>query len=802
MLHYEWTVYESKRGPIMYNSNRGWRFTLPFFLGLTLASIEPVSGQIQFQDVTTSSGFLYEGETWGASWGDLDGDNLPDLFVSHHRNVPSVYRNNGDHTFSDVTSAVDASGVWVTSPRADTHGASWTDFDNDGDQDLYVTVGAKGSNQFLVNESGMLVDQTAAFDPAIPRWRARMPIWLDFNKDGMLDLMMASENFVSLFEQTPTGFADRTTAAALACNQSQAGYLADFVGSEELDLICASSQFPRKVYDVDTIGLPFIDSTNQVPRTSRVQDVALGDFDNNGRTDFLIVRGAKRLSGAKKVGTNRVEAQLISPGSREKGVSFQSMGGITISLATNFKLTTNAIWIGAGGRHPTASINGKHEITFTLAADDPSVVGIKPHNTASNTGIYIGYDPNTQTWQILNSPGGTWSYAYLSIQSAANVSGVSASNLIAKDQPTSPKLYMNYAAGFSDQTQAAGDLKEAVTCISAAAADFDNDTDVDVYLVCRGAVFNVDNRLYENLGNGSFRRVANDGGAAGPVGFGSGKGENVVAADYDADGFMDLFVTNGLQMVPEGPGGPDMLLRNVGNGNHWIELDVTGVASNRDGVGAKVYASIPGGVTQMREQNGGYHRWAQHHKRIHFGLAGNTTVDLTIDWPSGHSDTFLAVQADQVYRVTENGTIEPIGIGTPPIVVSPCGKPRYDKATEQGVFVWQDCPGGGWHARMTSGGSQARVVYQGSVVADQNFFSVTGFSIEANDTLDFTTGPAVISYQLGVRGAGQDGFGFAFPTAANVCFGVDGPVGIPVYLGAARTSVAVPFDPQTGGVCQ
>ena len=95
------------------------------------------------------------------------------------------------------------------------------------------------------------------------------------------------------------------------------------------------------------------------------------------------------------------------------------------------------------------------------------------------------------------------------------------------------------------------------------------------------------------------------------------------------------------------------MFRNKGNSNNWIQIDLVGVASNRDAVGAKVRVTA-GGITQHREQNGGYHRWSQNHQRIHFGLAGNNTADVTITWPSGAVDTYLGVAANALYKATED----------------------------------------------------------------------------------------------------------------------------------------------------
>lgn len=225
------------------------------------------------------------------------------------------------------------------------------------------------------------------------------------------------------------------------------------------------------------------------------------------------------------------------------------------------------------------------------------------------------------------------------------------------------RLLIQTKKGFLDITEAAG-LGIPTSCRSVAAADFDNDMDVDLYLVCNLGDCNIPNVLYENLANGTFRAVTAAGGAEGSS---YGTGDTVSIADFNNDGFQDLFVTN--QRTYNGENGHNQLFRNVGNSNHWIEIKLEGVVSNRDGIGTLILASS-GGKTQMRVQGGGVHRISQDDQRVHFGLAANTSVDkLTIQWPSGILQEIHNIPANQILNVVELDIVGSVISGVPPLPV-------------------------------------------------------------------------------------------------------------------------------------
>jgi hypothetical protein len=137
----------------------------------------------------------------------------------------------------------------------------------------------------------------------------------------------------------------------------------------------------------------------------------------------------------------------------------------------------------------------------------------------------------------------------------------------------------------------------------------------------------------------------------------------VAWADYDNDGFRDLYVIKGGETGYLS--GPHKLYRNQGNANHWLELNLVGTESNRQGIGAKVQLSS-GGVTQVRQKNGGTHYLCQNSSILHFGLGTATQADtITITWPSGLEQVLNEVEADQILSVEEG--IDPEPTATPTI---------------------------------------------------------------------------------------------------------------------------------------
>jgi len=745
--------------------------------------------QIQFTDDTDFALEGFKSETWGASWGDYNGDNWPDLFLGNHRQRPSLYRNNGDGTFSNVILQVDKSQAWLSNRFIDHHGAAFTDINGDGNDELLSSTNGCCPAQLMWSDGMFFTDQAAArgVDDDGAGWSVT---WLDYNNDGPIDLAAISFNNSELFENQNSMF---NQGASINCTQNNYGQLADLTGDGSLDFICAKEgTYPQRVYDISNGGAPS-DVTSQVGAISNTLDTITADFDNDLRPDIFAVRGVMLPNQALAVSSTRAEAALdASPSQGEAGMSFQATGPVTFTVYSRFA----SVQIRRGSSATRIDVTPGTPITL-----DPSdsVWSGGVANSRSGQRLYIGYDTSTQTWDIrqLGSSGAFsgWWYVYLTAE-ATSVSNV---NMIGQRDvdlpyPVRMQRFQNNAwqnvtwdAGFRSNTTP-DSLNQL--CVAGVAADFDNDMDQDLYLVCRNGVENIANRLFENDGTGFFTEVSNAGGAVGAIGGGIengfGNSETVVSADYNNDGFMDVMVTNGLNTQPVRVGGPHQLFKNSGNANNWIELDLVGTSSNPAGVGARVIATA-GGQNQLREQNGGYHRWSQNHERVHFGLASNNTVDLNIIWPSGTSDVFTNVAANQIYQATEGGSLNVFTATAVADFPGPqsgdtCGEPSFLGDLDLGLFVYQtSCGSTQWHVRAAPGGTSNQ--FTGSITTSSSVSGLSGFSLESSDVVS-GNGTTSISYSLGVAGSGVDGFSFNVASSSDICVTVSAPGAVPIYLGA------------------
>ena len=428
-----------------------------------------------------------------------------------------------------------------------------------------------------------------------------------------------------------------------------------------MDLIVDASHYPGKVYDISVV--PFRDSTAalSISKYYNVKDIAFVDFNGDLFTDVFLTRGFTR-NYIDTRNDHQIRA-YIQVNIGEKGFSFKTDGEVRFEIHSVWATHLHHLSIGKAGHRLTAfdgefipndPVRNVATFTFVLNPDDPRVAGLKPRPSNERWGMYIGYDPSSSRWTLLyhTNPGITtnWTGFEALVETNQPIVEVEPINFSAYELNHQPRSIL--LTSQENKLAPGPTFFDAINGRSVVAGDFDNDMDVDLYVVRSSSISNFPNHLYENQGDGTFIQLAGAGGAEGST---QGRGQSVTMADYDRDGYLDLFVTNGRGAYPFNEG-PDQLFRNISGGNNWLQIDLEGTVSNRDGIGARLFATTPDGKTQLRENGGGIHWAQQDQKRIHFGLAQNEKVsELSIHWPSGIVQKLTDVTANQVLHVVEEG---------------------------------------------------------------------------------------------------------------------------------------------------
>lgn len=266
-----------------------------------------------FVDVSQSAGLLQTpGPNFGAAWGDYDRDGLLDLYVCSYVAVGNasqfellnhLYHNNGDGTFTDVTLA-----AGVGNGIAYTFQAVWMDHDRDGWPDLYLINDREFDNTLYRNNGdGTFTDVTAATGSALSGQDPMTLSVADFDNDGDLDIFMTNtgipivEQHCKLLVKNAIGsFDERSVEFGLdAYVWSWGGVWVDLENDGWQDLFFATGQplvppVPDRYYR-NVAGTFFQQVSVLVGEpAARGFGCARGDLNNDGFQDIVVQNQAPR----------------------------------------------------------------------------------------------------------------------------------------------------------------------------------------------------------------------------------------------------------------------------------------------------------------------------------------------------------------------------------------------------------------------------------------------------------------------------------------------------------------------------
>ena len=209
---------------------------------------------------------------------------------------------------------------------------------------------------------------------------------------------------------------------------------------------------------------------------------------------------------------------------------------------------------------------------------------------------------------------------------------------------------------FEDVSRQTGAGKDAFADVKwgVGIIDFDNDTHRDLFIATGHLIDNVEqidssmryaasNILLRNTGTGKFVNVSEQcGDGMQPVKSSRGAAFD----DLDNDGDIDAVILNARSS-------PTLIRNDSGQGNHWLQIQLQGTTSNRDGIGARVTVRT-GKLQQIDEIHSGRSYQSDFGKRLHFGLGNQTHIDeIKVEWIGGDVDTLHHIQANQLCIIKE-----------------------------------------------------------------------------------------------------------------------------------------------------
>ncbi|MBI4722526.1 MAG: VCBS repeat-containing protein [Candidatus Stahlbacteria bacterium] len=434
--------------------------------------------------------------------------------------------------------------------------------------------------------------------------------FVDFNGDSLYDLVLTREGY--LFKNNGDGtFTQVTSTWMLPFIISN---WVDLDNDNDQDVVLVSGGTGRiRVYRNDGGTFTLMDTTQFLPVGSRdlLMSVASADYDTNGLVDFYISNYDNTQFGGqpdrlyKNNGdfsfTNVAGSAIPIDYSCGRGVvwgDYDNDGDADIYVS-NYRLQANFLYRN--------NSNG----TFTDVAGSAGVAGAW-HTVGADFGDY-----NNDGWMDIIAPA---------------IHGY-------------PWLYKNNGNGtFTDATSQAGIYIQSEWA-AGSFADYDNDGDLDI-LASKWyqGFYNV---LFRNNGNGTFTDITSQ------TGISINDCPSVAWGDYNNDGWLDIW---GNKYSGSGTTYHTFLYKNNGGLPHnWLEIELIGKKSNREGIGARVKI-FAAGKMQIREVKAGSAHETQNMRRVHFGLGTSAVIDtLIVTWPSGIIDKLFALPANQIKWIEEGG---------------------------------------------------------------------------------------------------------------------------------------------------
>lgn len=297
------------------------RTHLILLLASLLVSLPSLRAQINFEDISATAGIDSVGTARGISWADYDNDGDQDVYISYSLNYPNLmFRNNGDLTFTNV------SGETGLGLEGFGNSSCWGDYDNDGWLDVYVGMMGEANHLFHNNGDGTFTDLTEEYNVGDTN-NSRSVHWVDVNHDGWIDLYVHNINADNklYLNLAGTGFQDNTTAAGANDTLVAQGALPfdyDNDGDTDLYLVHDANQ-TNILYQNDGTG-NFVDVAEEtgLDFAANGMGVDMADINNDGWFDVYVTNLGVNGLFIYKPDISEYEFETFDAGPEGNGMSW------------------------------------------------------------------------------------------------------------------------------------------------------------------------------------------------------------------------------------------------------------------------------------------------------------------------------------------------------------------------------------------------------------------------------------------------------------------------------------------------
>ncbi len=292
------------------------------------------SGSGTFTETGSAAGVNSSNNSAFAAWGDYNNDGYLDLYVVNFYEQDELYYNNGNGTFTNVTSQAGINIVSIGNEVA----AAWGDYDNDGYLDLYLCKYYTNNELYHNNGNGTfsLIVNTTVRDIR----DSEGAVWVDYNNDGYIDLYVVNREQDNKFYKNNGDGTFTEISGQAGLNNTEIGkncIWGDVDNDGDFDVLVAN-------IGTNTLYLNNLTSFTDVSAAKNALysgygweswDASFSDINGNGNIDFFTVGGSESNYEATALMVNAGAASdyIFGDITQSSGISSTSMIATSCAFA-------------------------------------------------------------------------------------------------------------------------------------------------------------------------------------------------------------------------------------------------------------------------------------------------------------------------------------------------------------------------------------------------------------------------------------------------------------------------------------